>query len=528
MGDSDTTMSSPAFMPGGRTLGAPAAAITLLSVAAQVLALASQALIASIFGASADLDAFLAASTLPQYVVAVVLGALAAVFVPVFVEFDQSGRSTEAWHVASSVVTMTGIVLTVLAVVGLLFAEPLLRLTTPGLSPATLQLAVRVARVTWPSIAVAGITGLVTGIYHSKGRFTWPAVVPAVAAVVNLVLIVAFAREWGVVAIAVAAIGSVVVQALLLIWNLAGRARLWFSFDWHHPGVAQVLVLVWPLALSNVVIRYTPVVDRYLASNLAEGTIAHLGYAFRLATFASMLLSVGITTVIYPRMVANIAARDVDAMRKTVSLALRVMWLGVAPVIAIGVALAQPFIAVLLERGAFHPDDTIAVSAIWRMYIFSLAGACLGGITGRAFYALKATPTIAIMGVVEAAGYAVYTPILARQFGAVGVAAGYVLLFSLSMVWHLPLLRRKLGGQGGTLLLSSFARTSVSATVAALAAGATATLVRSSALGQLAVGGIAGTSVYAGLLALSGGPEIQWTAQALLDARRSMFRWRSA
>jgi hypothetical protein len=69
-----------------------------------------------------------------------------------------------------------------LAVAGLVFAEVLLRLTTPGLSPESLALATRLARITWPSIAASGVSGLLTGIYHAKSRFGWPSVVPVVAA----------------------------------------------------------------------------------------------------------------------------------------------------------------------------------------------------------------------------------------------------------------------------------------------------------------------------------------------------------
>ena len=153
--------------------------------------------------------------------------------------------------------------------------------------------------------------------------------------------------------------------------------------------------------------------------------------------------------MVFPRMALNSAVGDADALRRTLSLGLRVMWLGVAPSIAIGVALSHPMIAALIQRGAFLPSDTAAVSGLWRIYLISMAAGCLGSVTGRAFYALKQTRTIAAVGVVEALGYAVYTPWLAARFGAAGVAAGYVGYLSLSIGWQLPLLRWRLGRRGG-------------------------------------------------------------------------------
>jgi putative peptidoglycan lipid II flippase len=269
---SATLVADPMPATAGRRLGGSALAVTVCSVAAQVLAVGSQSVVAKLFGAGSSMDAYLAANTLPQYVVAVLLGALGVVFVPVFLEFDASGRADEAWTVASAVVTMTAAGLIVFAVAGVALAEPLLRLTTPGLSEPTLRLAARIARVTWPSMAAAGITGLLTGMYHAKGRFGWPAVIPVMGAALNLALVVVFAQA-GVIAVAVAGACSVVMQTVALAWGLAGRRRLHASFRWMQPGVAHVLWLMWPLALSNIVIRYTPVVDRYLASSLPEGAI---------------------------------------------------------------------------------------------------------------------------------------------------------------------------------------------------------------------------------------------------------------
>ena len=512
MGPEASTPGEPA--PAFSRLPRQAAIVTLLTVAGQLVGLVTQVVIAGIFGARADMDAFLAASTLPQYVVAVLLGALSAVFVPVFLEYQASDRPADAWRLASAVVTLTGILLGVLGLVGALVAEPLLKLTVPGLSPSSLAVAVRVARVTWPTIAAFGVVGLVTGICHANGRFTWPALVPALGAILNLALVWVLAPRWGVFGVAVAGTIGVFAQAIFLLRDVAGRDRLLLSFDWRHPGIARVASLLWPLVLSALLMRYTPVVDRYVASGMPEGAIAHLGYAFRLVTFLAMFLSSGIAAVVFPRMAVDVAIRDLAGVRRTISLAMRVMWLGVAPIVATGMILGYPFIAVLLERGAFLPSDTAEVATLWQIYLLSLIGACLGSVTGRAFYALKATRIIAVMGVVEAVGYAAYTPQLAWHFGVVGVAIGYVLYFSLSIAWQVPVLLWKLGREGGPELFSSFARTMAAAVVAGGGAYLIAALAASPWL-QLVSGGVAGCALYVIGLLVWGGAEVQWTTRAL-------------
>ena len=508
--------------PDSSRLPRQAAIVTLLSVAGQLVGLVTQVVIAGIFGARADMDAFLAASTLPQYVVTVLLGSLSAVFVPIFLEYRSSEKPAEAWRLASSIVTLTAVLLGLLGLAGLLAAEPLLKLTTPGLSAHSLAVAVRVARVTWPTIAATGVVGLVTGICHANSRFTWPTLVPVLGAILNLVLVVALAPIWGVVGVAIAGTVSVFVQVVFFLRDVSGRDQLTLSFDWRHPGIRRVASLLLPLVLSALLVRYTPIVDRYVASGMPEGAIAHLGYAFRLVAFLAMFLSSGIAAVVFPRMALDMVSRDLEGVRRTISLAMRVMWLGVAPIVSTGIVVGHAFIAVLLERGAFRPADTAEVAVLWQVYLLSLAGACLGNVTGRAFYAMKATRIIAVMGVIEAVGYAAYTTYLASRFGVIGIAVGYVLYFSLSIAWQVPLLLWKLGREGGPELFSSFARTLGAAVVAGGGALACSALGASPWF-QLLAGGLAGVTLYLVCLRVWGGPEVQWTARALKSVAASFI-----
>jgi putative peptidoglycan lipid II flippase len=492
----------------------PAVVVTALAIVGQVIGFATQVVIAGAFGARPDMDAFLAASTLPQYVVSVLLNALVVVFVPVFLEYEVGASDDEAWRVASTLIILSSVLLAVLALVGLVYARPLLRLTTPGLSPASLALATRLARITWPSIVASGVSGLLTGIYHAKSRFGWPSAVPIVAALFNLALVLALVRPWGISGVAVASVVGLTVQTVLLLWLLVGNDRLRLSFDWRHPGVARLSSRLWPLVLSGLLIRCTPVVDRYVASNLPPGSIAHLGYAFKMVSLMTLFLSTGIATVVFPRMAFNTASHDLAALRATMSTGLRMMWLGVAPFTTIGIALALPLIATTLERGAFQPHDTRAVATLSQIYFLTLFGSCLGSITGRAFYALKDTRTVAAMGVVEAVAYVVYTPWLAARFGADGVAAAYAIYFTLSIVWQFPVLRVRMGRTGGRRVISAFLRTGSSALVAGLSAVAARGATTYAPL-QLVVGAVVGGVVYVAAQWCWGGDDVRSIADSV-------------
>jgi putative peptidoglycan lipid II flippase len=474
--------------------------VYLASLAAQGVGAIAQVIIAKLFGARADMDAFLAACTLPQYLMTVLTASLSVVFIPVFVEYAAKGQIEEAWRVARGLLNQCMAFLLGMMLVGMLFARPLLQLTTPGLSEATLDLAVRVALVTWPSILATGIFSLLVSLYQAQGRFSRSALVPLLGSVLNLVLIMILAPAWGVAGLAAAGTISIFLQTILLLPILA-RGRFAFTFGWNHPGVRIIWRLMWPLLLSNVLMRWTPVVERYLASSLPEGSIAHLGYSFKLFTYLTIVVSAGIGTTFFPRLALNAVDANPAQLRHTLSLGLRLIWLMVAPVIAVGAVLSLPLVAVFFQGGRFLAADAQSVAHLLTLYFPALAAVSLGSVTGRTFYALKATRLIAGMGVLESILYVAYIFPLVRHWAASGIVLGYVIYFNLSLCWQLPYLWVRAGKTGGRTTVVSFAKTAL----AALAAGAaTAVAVQCASVPwiRLMTGAGVGTLVYAAALYL--------------------------
>lgn len=481
--------------------------VSLLAFAGQVLLFITQVVVASVFGAGADMDAFLAANAVPQYVIAVLLGSLGFVFVPVFVDYLATGREDEAWQIASSVINLSVLVLSTLTVLGILFPDAILDLTAPGLPVATHRQAVQIAIIIWPSVLATGVVSLLIGIYQSQSRFGWPAAVPVIGAVVNLGLVIILANWLGIYGLAIATTLGLVLQVGLLLPLALKKGRYRLTLNWRHPAVWQVLRLLLPLVLASLVAKSTPLVDRFLASGMPEGSISHLGYAFRIFSVLIMLISTGIATVIFPRMAVNVTSADLSNLRRTISAGLRFMWLGIAPVMAIGIALALPMVAAVFQRGQFGAADAVAVAGLLQVYLLALASACMGNITARGFYVLKDTRTVAVMGSIESVAYVAYTALLARFLGATGVALGFVFLFNGSLLWQIIILRYKTGNVGGMTVMSSFTRTGL----AALLGGATAwgvTQSTSNAWIQLVFGGILGLLVYGVGLWILQSPEI--------------------
>jgi putative peptidoglycan lipid II flippase len=482
--------------------------ITIFTFSSQLILFLGQIIAAAIFGADSEMDAFLAASTLPQYMISVLLGSLGFVFIPFFIDYKSAGKEVEAYRLAVTLFNNCILFLAIISVLGIIFARPLLILTAPGLSPEALEVGVKVAIITWPTILATGALSLLASIYQAEKKFRWQAVVPFIGALTNVLLLIILAPSMGILALALATTCGVVIQVILLLRVITKEGKYQFVLNWKDGGLREIVRLTIPLVLVAVVTKFTPVIDRYLASGLSEGSISHLNFAFKVITIISVLISTGASTVIFPKMASDVSSGDLSSLRNTMSFGIRLMCVIIAPVIAIGISLSSQVINILFYRGEFTATDSEAVAVLLNIYLIALIAMCLGNITGKGFYALKQTKTLAIFGAIEAAAYVIYTFFLTRWLGVIGIAIGYVIYFNVSLAWQVIILKFKIGGKGsGGTVIKSFGKT----IIAALAGGVVTQLViklTSITFVQVIAGGLAGLLTYTVVLQLLRSPEI--------------------
>lgn len=492
--------------------------ITIFSVASPLITFFIQVVVAAYFGATELMDAFLAGVTLPLYVVAVVLSSAVSVFIPLFIRKLAAGQEKAAWQLAASVLGFTLLVTSALALAGIVFAEPLLRLTTPGLAGEALRAAVSVTRLTWLSVPASALAAFLTGIYQARGRFIWSSAVPLIGTVVNLALLPFLIQAAGISGVAASATIALILQMLLLLPVLKGHVR-GFTFSLRDPGLVEVLRLAYPMILFGILTKCTPIVERHLASGMEQGSISHLGYAFRLLTTSAFLISTGITTVAFPRMALQSALTDVKALWKTISGSFRMLFLVVAPATSLGLALALPLVAALFERGKFTATDSLAVCGLLQIYLLTLVATTLGNISSRAFYAIKDTRTLALFGAIETVAYVLYTAFLALRFGVSGIAWGYVIYFCVSFTWQTAILWFRFG-RGDAAGFSPFGTTAACAVAAGLAAWFVKGLLPGAWL-QLGGGMLAGTLVYLAALKILRSGDLELFLEYTVRRRRA-------
>ena len=452
-------------------------------MASRILGLVREQVLAHAFGASHQMDAFNVAFRLPNLVRDLFAeGAMTAAFVPTFSRVLTRDGAEAAWTLGRRALTALLLVTTVIAVIGIVFAEPMTWAFAADYAevPGKFDLTVRLTRFMFPFLPLVAIAVAAMGMLNAVGRFFVPAFAPAmfnVASIACIVLLVPVMPMLGlepVTALAIAVLLGGLGQVLLQWPSLRREGfRFWFDLAPRDPGLREILLLMGPGTLGVAATQFNVYVNTVLATGQEAGAVSWLNYAFRIMYLPIGLFGVSIASASLPLLSQHAAREDTAAVRQTLSHAMRLVVALTIPATAGLIALGVPIVRVILERGEFGPRDTQAVALALMAYAPGLVGYSAVKLLSPTFYALRDSRTPVIISVVSVLINALLNVLLVRTYGFAGLAAGTALASLLNAVLLLTLLHRRLGGVDGARLLSTVVRITVASVAMGAAAWAT-------------------------------------------------------
>ena len=430
--------------------------ISALSLLSKVLGLIRDMALANRFGAtdSNALDAYFAAIKAPNMLFYIISGALAAVVVPVFVEYVSKGEKKEAWSIFNKMFNGVTLLFVVIALLGMLCSPYVVKVCTPGLPPETAALAAQLARIMFPLLLFAGWASIFTGLLNANQIFG----IPAFSSAVNNMVIIAgallFGSRFGIVGVAYATVLAMAAMALIQAPSLyLVGYRYKPAWDFSDPGVRQVIILIMPAALGLTVYQAYSFIETFLASGLPQGTITVLNFANKLVQFPLGLFVVALGIAAFPTISGMVATGEREHYNDTVNRLLRVTLLGMLPASVGLIVLSQPIISLFYQTGNFNQHDAEMTALALLFYSIGLTGQALNIIFTKAFYAFQDTRTPVKITLVTVLVSLVSSLILIRYMQFSGLALANSLASLTGTVLFLILFQRKTSALSWTGLL---------------------------------------------------------------------------
>ncbi len=441
----------PAVSGVGRMLALNTAIVSGAFILSRVLGLVREAVIAGQFGASGQLDTYIAAFRLPDTLFIIIIGgAVGSAFIPVFTALLSKGRDAQAWHLASTLINAS-VVLLSLGGILLGFIAPLVVgtiLFSQG-TPEQQATVTDLTRIMLISPLFLGLGGWAQGILNARQRFTLPALAPVFynLAIIAGALFLAptfgvYGLAWGVVAGALLHFGVQIPGLRKAGMRYALRLNL------RDEGVRVVGKLILPRILGQAAFQVNVVAMTTIALFLAAGSLSAFNYAYTIMILPHGVFALSLATVTFPTMSAQFAEGKLDDLRRTLAGAVRVLLFLTVPA-AVGMfALRGELVAALFQLGKFSVEDTQLVASALAYFALGLVSYAVVEIITRAFYALHDTRTpvlIAVVTVLLNVALAAYLA-LAIGMNQDGLALSLAFTTTIEMVLLWVFLGRKLPG----------------------------------------------------------------------------------
>ncbi|MGD9592284.1 MAG: murein biosynthesis integral membrane protein MurJ [Candidatus Berkiella sp.] len=418
------------------------AIVSFMTFMSRIVGFIRDMVMASVFGASPGMDAFLLAFKIPNFMRRLFAeGAFSQAFVPVLSEYRTNKTPQEVKSLVDNVFGALTVVLILVTIIGVVCAPILVWLFAPGFDTKDprFSMATHLLQITFPYIFFISLTAFAAGVQNAHGKFAIPAFTPVL---LNLSLIIAaffcstyfvepiYALGWGVM---VAGIAQLLFQAPFL-----SKLALFPSFklNWQSPGVKRVLTLMTPAIIGASVMQINLLVDTIFASFLPVGSLTWLYFSDRLLEFPIGMFGVALATVVLPHLSQQYAKSSHTGFSASVDWALRwILLIGIPCTIGL-VMLSGPMLATLLQYGEFTPHDVIMASrsliALSLGLVFFLAVKVLVS----AFYARQNTKLPVKIAIVAMIANVVFNGLLIGPLAHAGLA----LASTLSSVINVSLL----------------------------------------------------------------------------------------
>jgi putative peptidoglycan lipid II flippase len=360
--------------------------------------------VAALFGATRNLDAFLTAFRAPNMLRDLFAeGALSTAFVTTFSRRIATEGAESAWELASKVATLTLIFMSGITLLGILFAPALITVLAPGFDAEKAALTIQLTRIMFPFILLVSLAALAMGMLNARNVFGMPAMASSFFNLGSIIGGVAFCywldpqADWrhphfGARGLVGLSIGTLIGGFMQLVVQFPALRRVGFhfrpDFNWRDAGVRTILVLMGPATIAASAVQVNVAVNSGFASALGDGPMAWLNIAFRLMQLPLGIFGVAVGTVTLPMISRSAATGDIPAFRSALSHALRLVMLLTIPA-AIGLMmLARPIISLIYEHGRFDAYATEQTALALQFYAIGLAAYAAVKVLAPAFYAL--------------------------------------------------------------------------------------------------------------------------------------------
>lgn len=348
-------------------------------------------------GLSSVTDAYTAAFQIPDLMYSLLVGgAIASSLIPVLAGYVSKGKEKEGWKPISSFMNLIAILMLIVVILGVIFAEPLVKMMVSGYDQVTLGLTVELTRILIPIAFFMMLAGLCNGIMNSYNEFAVPAFGPVLYNFISILSIAFFSNSnaddnYGVKKVV---IGILVCAIIYFVFQ--------FTFSLKHfknnyqPIIAYkeedfklLLTLALPSLLTSLLGQVTLVISRYFTAFFDTGSVSALELVNKTWQMPLGIIAQAIGIAMLPSLAAIYEKNQLKEAVFKINASLKlVLFLSIPSAVGLSV-LSKSLIQVLFNFGTIDHSGIILSANLLIGYSLGLVMQSIITILNRVYFSTK-------------------------------------------------------------------------------------------------------------------------------------------
>ncbi len=457
-----------------------AGAMSFATLISRIFGYIKDMILAKYFGATGTSDIFFVAFRIPNLLRDLFAeGSMSSAFIPVLTETQTKNGRDDANRLVRATFLFILIVVGMLCILGIIFAPSIVSIIAPGFTddPAKFSQTVLLTRIMFPFLLFISFASITMGALNTRGVFFIPALAPVFLNISIIISVFALAVYFvnPIIAVAIGVTAGGLFQFLFQIPSFWGLGYSFFKKSdngetplLRHPGLKKIGILIIPSITGLAVAQVNIFVSTVLASYLQEGSITYLYYSMRLVQLPIGLFGVAMGMAVLPALSEHAAKMQMATLKDDFSFALRLLFFITVPAMAGLIALREPIVNTLFQRGEFTYLATIGTADALMFYSFGLWAIVGVRVLASTFYALQNTKTPVKIAIFSMIMNIIFSLLLMTPLQHNGLALSNSLASICNFLLLFYFLRKRLGGIGTSRIIISFAKIFIASCIMAI------------------------------------------------------------
>ncbi len=330
--------------------------IFVMTLLGYVIGFVSQLVLAHYFGVTQEIDIFISASIIPEFLFGVTNAILFTSFVIYFPEYS---KKNDGNTFINQLFTFSFFFLLGLVVLIILLSSYLAEFIAPGFSETQLQMTSNIIKILSCTVFFFGISSLLTGILHHEHKFI---VAKSLRILIGIGIIIGILIRSNIIFLSLGMVFGIILAVGIQFASVYKIYSIKFTKNLKNFPYKELFALSLPLLLTSGLYYANKWMMNLFASTLGVGAITILNYAFIVVNIPIILIVNSVSAAIFPTMTKYSAYNNNQDLTNLFSKGINGVLILLIPLMIIILFFSKEIILLLFERGQFTATEQVGTA----------------------------------------------------------------------------------------------------------------------------------------------------------------------